>query len=74
VDEQRIQDYLDSHYLNSPVSPPNTSPLAIEQPGTLSKMIRLLKAHAKGPEAFDQEWKKVQAKNQESSTPSSATK
>jgi hypothetical protein len=50
--EQKILDYAEA------LAPrPKTSPLAVEDPTALPKIIRLLKAHAKGPEAFDRAWK-----------------
>lgn len=57
-------------YADGLTSPPDHSPLAIEDPSALPKMIRLLKAHAKGPEEFDRVWRQVQAENKAaSSTP-----
>jgi hypothetical protein len=65
--EEEIQRYAES--LGTPVALDH-SPLAVEDPRRLRKMIRLLRAHAKGPEAFDRERTEVQALNgTASSTP-----
>jgi hypothetical protein len=50
--------------------PRDEEPLEMEQPHTLQNHMRLLKAHAQGPEAFRQEWDKVQAENRARNNPS----